>query len=235
MKSSASESFTPVADDSLTVSARALVSAVGARIITGDRRVSSGKRAPCGSPLFPRNVVSDTNTRASPPLALRRARRRSAQLAARARVRYALRPMRFQHVRIAAVAHALPEERVSSAEIERLLAPVYERLRLREGRLELMSGIRERRFWPRGMRASAAAAAAGAAALARSRIAPAAIGCLIHGAVSRDFLEPATASVVHAQLGIGPGCLVFDLSNACLGVLDGMLVIAGMIERGEIE
>ena len=61
------------------------------------------------------------------------------------------------------------------------------------------------------------------------------IGCLVHGAVSRDFLEPATASVVHARLGLAPGCLVFDLSNACLGVLDGMLVVAGMIERGEIE
>src|SRR5262245_4279805 len=143
--------------------------------------------------------------------------------------------MRFQHVRIAAVAHALPEERVSSEALEERLAPVYERLRLRVGRLELMSGIRERRFWPRGTRPSAAAARAGALALERGGVARERVGCLIHGAVSRDFLEPSTASVVHAALGLPAECLVFDLSNACLGVLDGMVLVAGSIERGEIE
>jgi len=143
--------------------------------------------------------------------------------------------MRFQHVRIAAVAHALPDERVSSAELERRLAPVYERLRLREGRLELMSGIRERRFWPHGTRPSAAAALAGEAALRKSGVERDSIGCLIHGAVSRDFLEPSTASVVHARLGLSPACQVFDVSNACLGVLNGMVVIGGMIERGALE
>jgi 3-oxoacyl-[acyl-carrier-protein] synthase-3 len=143
--------------------------------------------------------------------------------------------MLFQHVRIAAVAHALPEERVSSAALEERLAPVYERLHLRAGRLELMSGIRERRFWPHGTRPSSVAARAGAAALERGGVARERIGCLIHGAVSRDFLEPSTASVVHRALELAPECLVFDLSNACLGVLDGMVIVAGMIERGEIE
>jgi len=144
-------------------------------------------------------------------------------------------PMRFEHVRIAAVGHALPEERVSSLEIERRLAPVYDRLRLCPGRLELMSGIRERRFWPRGTRPSAAAALAGAVALAQSGVPKERIGCLIHAAVSRDFLEPATASVVHARLGLAPSCHVFDVSNACLGVLNGLVLVAGMIEREEIE
>ncbi len=143
--------------------------------------------------------------------------------------------MRFEHVRIAAVAHALPEQRVSSEELEERLAPVYERLKLRVGRLELMSGIRARRFWPPGTRPSAAAARAGELALARGGVARARIGCLIHGGVSRDFLEPATASVVHAALGLAPECLVFDLSNACLGVLDGMVVVAEQIERGALE
>ena len=143
--------------------------------------------------------------------------------------------MRFQHVRIAAIAHALPEERVLSQELEHRLLPLYERLSLRVGRLELMSGIRERRFWPRGTLPSTAAALAGEAALQRSGVPPDRIGCLIHAAVCRDFLEPATASVVHARLGLSERCQVFDLSNACLGMLNAMVVIAGMIERGEIE
>ncbi|HEX6884990.1 MAG TPA: 3-oxoacyl-ACP synthase III [Planctomycetota bacterium] len=143
--------------------------------------------------------------------------------------------MRFEHVRIAAVAHALPEERVTSEALEERLAPLYARLGLHAGRLELMSGIRERRFWPRGFRPSDAAALAGERALAAGGVARERVGCLVHGAVSRDFLEPSTASVVHARLGLASACQVFDLSNACLGVLNGMVVVAGMIERGTLE
>jgi 3-oxoacyl-[acyl-carrier-protein] synthase-3 len=143
--------------------------------------------------------------------------------------------MRFKNVRIAAVGHALPEECVTSAAIELELRPLYERFRLREGRLELMSGIRERRFFERGTRPSTAAARAGAQALEMSGLPREEIGCLIHGAVSRDFLEPATAAVVHRLLELPDACTVFDLSNACLGVLNGMVLIAGMIERGEVE
>jgi 3-oxoacyl-[acyl-carrier-protein] synthase-3 len=143
--------------------------------------------------------------------------------------------MRFENVRIAAVAHALPEDCLTSLAIERELAPLYERFRLREGRLELMSGIRERRFFTRGTRPSTAAARAGASALELAGIQREKIGVLIHGAVSRDFLEPATATVVHRLLELPDACTLFDLSNACLGVLNGMVLVAGMIERGEIE
>src|SRR5262245_2456338 len=143
--------------------------------------------------------------------------------------------MRFEHVRIAAVAHALPEERVSSEALERRLAPVYERLSLRIGRLELMSGIRERRFWSSGTRPSDAAARAGALALERSGVARERIGCLIHAAVCRDFLEPATASVVHQRLALPAHCEAFDLSNPCLGVAHALTVVADRIERGGIE
>ena len=54
--------------------------------------------------------------------------------------------MRYQNVCLESVGATLPDEIVTTAEIERRLAPLYERLRLPEGRLELMSGIRERRF-----------------------------------------------------------------------------------------
>ncbi|HED66807.1 MAG TPA: 3-oxoacyl-ACP synthase III [Planctomycetes bacterium] len=143
--------------------------------------------------------------------------------------------MRYRDVVVAGIGHALPARAVTSEELEERLAPLYERFRLRAGRLELMSGIRERRFWPPGTRPSEVAAQAGEMALAQSGIARASIGCLIHASVSRDFLEPATASVVHQRLGLAPDCHLFDLSNACLGVLNAMVIVAGMIERGEIE
>ena len=58
--------------------------------------------------------------------------------------------MRFQHVCIESLATALPDEAWTSSAIEEQLRPPYERLKLPFGRLELMTGIRERRFWPAG-------------------------------------------------------------------------------------
>lgn len=143
--------------------------------------------------------------------------------------------MRFENVCIEAIGYELPDEVVTSLALEDRLAPLYERFKLRQGRLELMSGIRERRFWPRGERPSRVAAAAGRKALTAAGLGPQRVGCLIHASVCRDFLEPATASVVHAELGLAPEASAFDLSNACLGVLNGMVVLANMIERGAIE
>ena len=131
--------------------------------------------------------------------------------------------------------YELPPRVLTSQEIEDRLAPVYERLRLPQGRLELMSGIRERRLWPAGTRPSEAATLAGRKALEKGKRDPSTIECLIFTSVSRDMLEPATASFVHLGLGLSPGCLVFDISNACLGFLDGMMILANMIELGQVS
>ncbi|MHC4264251.1 MAG: 3-oxoacyl-ACP synthase III [Planctomycetota bacterium] len=143
--------------------------------------------------------------------------------------------MRFQRTRLAHVAHLLPEQVVTSEELEERLGPLYDRLRLRVGRLELMTGIRERRFWPAGTRPSGIAAAAAERALERAGVDRERLGLLIHASVCRDFLEPATATVVHAELGLPPHCAAFDLSNACLGFVHAMTVAAGQIERGDID
>lgn len=143
--------------------------------------------------------------------------------------------MRYQDVVIAGIGHELPPRVLSSAAIEDRLGPVYRRLGLADGRLELMTGIRERRYWAEAVRPSDVAARAGEDAIAKSGVDRAKIGCLIHASVCRDFLEPATANVVHDRLRLRPSCQVFDVSNACLGVLSGMLMIANMIELGQIE
>lgn len=143
--------------------------------------------------------------------------------------------MRFQHTVIESLATALPPEVLSSAEIERRLAPLYQRLRLPEGRLELMTGIRERRVWPAGTRPSDASAAAGRAVLAKSGLRAEQVELFIHAAVCRDMLEPATASFAHRKIGLPPTAQIFDLSNACLGWLNALTVAAGLIESGQIK
>ncbi len=141
--------------------------------------------------------------------------------------------MRYERVCVEAFGYLLPEERWTSEEIEGRLAPVYERLRLSEGRLELMTGIKERRVWPQGALPSELSARTAECLLRRHKISPEQIGVLVHASVSRDFLEPATASLVHGKLGLGARCLTFDLSNACLGLMDAIVLVANMIEMGQ--
>ncbi len=143
--------------------------------------------------------------------------------------------MRFSDVYLEAVECFLPPNVMSSARIETRMGAVYDRLKLPYGRLEMMTGIRERRFWNPGTRSSTVAAEAGKIALQVSGVDPSEIGVLIHASVCRDFLEPATASVVHHHLGLPKTAAAFDLSNACLGVLSSMVQVATMIQGGLIE
>lgn len=143
--------------------------------------------------------------------------------------------MLYQNVCLEAVAYRLPEEIVTSEQIEARLEPLYRRLRLPEGRLELMSGIAQRRFWPPGTLPGTESIATAHKALEAAGLDRSRVGALIHGSVCRDYLEPATACGVHHGLGLPPNCLVQDVSNACLGLLNGMVQLANMIELGQIE
>ncbi len=143
--------------------------------------------------------------------------------------------MRYQNVCVESLAYTLPDEIVTSDQIETRLAPLYGRLRLPEGRLELMSGIRQRRFWPAGMRPSEKSVETADKAIRQAGIDKGEIGALIHGSVCRDFIEPATACGVHHQLALPKDCLIYDVSNACLGLLNGMIQVANMIELGQIR
>lgn len=143
--------------------------------------------------------------------------------------------MRYRRVCIESLGYFLPHEVVTSDEIEARLGPLYERLRLPAGRLELMTGIRERRFWRPDMLPSEASIRSGRLSMAAAGVLVSEIGALVHGSVCRDHLEPATASTVHQGLGLGRNCLIYDVSNACLGLLNGMIQVANMIELGQIR
>lgn len=143
--------------------------------------------------------------------------------------------MRYRNVCVEAFVCTLPPHIVTSEEIESLLRPVYERLGLPEGRLELMTGIRERRFFDPGTKPGQISAQTARQALAITGLDSRQCGALIHGSVCRDQMEPATAAYVHHAAGLPGDCFVFDLSNACLGLLNGMVLIADMIESGRIR
>ena len=143
--------------------------------------------------------------------------------------------MQYKKVCVESFGYELPENIVTSVSLEERLAPIYNKLNLRYGRLEMGTGIRERRFWDDGVTPSQAGIKAAEKAISKSGVNKEDIGCLLHTSVSRDFLEPATATVVHDSLGLPPTATIFDISNACLGFINGMVTLANMIELGQIK
>lgn len=124
---------------------------------------------------------------------------------------------------------------VTSAELDERLTEVYRRTRMRAGLLEGLVGIRERRRWADDEAFTDGAVAAGQAALAASGVAPEQVDLLINTSLSRHWLEPSTAVVIHDALGLSPACRNFDVTNACLGFMNGMEIAAAMIEAGLID
>ncbi|MGN7727216.1 3-oxoacyl-ACP synthase III [Luteimonas sp. 22616] len=143
--------------------------------------------------------------------------------------------MLFQHVAIAGLAHIDAPRRLSSDEINARLKPTLDRLGIKTDVLQDVAGIHARRLWDGPVLASDAATLAGVKALADAGIDPAKVGLLVNTSVSRDYLEPSTASIVSGNLGLGDECQNFDVANACLAFLNGMDIASRMIERGEID
>jgi 3-oxoacyl-[acyl-carrier-protein] synthase-3 len=142
--------------------------------------------------------------------------------------------MKYSRVFIDSIGYELPPVIVTSDELEARLRPVYEALHLPEGQLEALTGIVERRWWEPGYPLWKGAAAAARKALEASDVRPEDVEVLIYAAVCREHFEPATACRVAAALGISPET-VYDISNACLGVLNGIVDIANRIELGQVR
>ncbi|MBB1088843.1 3-oxoacyl-ACP synthase III [Lysobacter sp. SG-8] len=143
--------------------------------------------------------------------------------------------MLFQHVAIAGLAHIDAPRRLSSDEINERLKPTLDRLGIRIDVLKDIAGINARRLWDGEMQASDAATLAGVKALADAGIEPDRVGLLVNTSVSRDYLEPSTASIVAGNLKLTEHCQNFDVANACLAFINGMDIASRMIERGEID
>ncbi len=143
--------------------------------------------------------------------------------------------MKYDNVSVLSVSHVDAPNSLSSEEIERRLAPTMQRLGIRPNLLQEISGIVERRLWNEGTMPSEVAAQAGAAAIEKAGVDPSRLGILINTSVCRDYLEPSTASIAHSLLGLPETCMNFDLGNACLGFVNGMDMVANMIERGQVD
>jgi 3-oxoacyl-[acyl-carrier-protein] synthase-3 len=143
--------------------------------------------------------------------------------------------MLFQNVSIAGLAHIDAPHTLTSKDINEQLQPTLQRLGIRTDVLGDIAGIHARRLWDDDTLSSDVATLAARKALIDAGIEGSQIGLLVNTSVSRDYLEPSTASIVSGNLGLGENCQNFDVANACLAFINGMDIAARMIERGEID
>lgn len=128
------------------------------------------------------------------------------------------------------VAVHVPADRQTGTEIEDEVRSRNPGVRLVPGILRQMYGFEERRVAPPGTWPSDLAAAAGRRALQQAGVAADAVDLLIFASASEDVEEPATAHVVAHKLGVTAP--VFDVQNACNGVLNALEIADALIRAG---
>jgi 3-oxoacyl-[acyl-carrier-protein] synthase-3 len=135
--------------------------------------------------------------------------------------------------RIAGVAAHVPPRRMTSQDVEAEIGRCSGGFVPRAGIVENVTGIRWRHVADDGVQASDLAVAASRKLLAERGIAPTDVDLLVFASASQDMVEPATAHIVAAKLGVR--CPVFDVKNACNSVLNGIQVAEALIVSGQYE
>ena len=130
-------------------------------------------------------------------------------------------PFRAQCV---AVGAALPERRLTNAELERLVDTTDEWIVSR-------TGIRERRILDPGKALSDLATPAARQCLERAGVQASDIDGIIIATITGDYVMPATANIVQHQIG-ATKAWAFDLLNACNGFVAALSTATCFIEAG---
>src|SRR4051812_28045409 len=142
--------------------------------------------------------------------------------------------MKYSRVVLESFGYELAPVVVSSADLEDRLSPAFQKLHIPAGQLASLTGVLERRWWEPGFPVAEGAIRAGRKSLQSAGISARDVEVLIYAGVCREHFEPATACRVADALGVSETAAVFDISNACLGVLNGMMEVANRIELGHI-
>jgi 3-oxoacyl-[acyl-carrier-protein] synthase III len=129
---------------------------------------------------------------------------------------------------ITAVGGFVPEDRLTNADLEKMVATNDEWIRTR-------TGIEERRILKGEGKATSDLVVPAVKQLCEKRgISPDEIDCLIVGTVTPDMVFPATANIACDKLGAG-NAWSFDVSAACSGFLYPLTLGAALIESGRYK
>lgn len=123
----------------------------------------------------------------------------------------------------------LPENVVFNQQIEDKIT--FKGKDINHGILEKLFGSNTRRVASDGMQVSDLASEAGHLVISANK--DVSIDLLIFAAASSDLIEPATANIIQAKLGLA--CPVMDIKNACNSFVSAIQVASAFIESGMYE
>ena len=120
-----------------------------------------------------------------------------------------------------------PSRVMTNADLERIVDTSDEWITSR-------TGIKERRIASDGETTSTMSVRAGRAALEKAKMRAQDVQLIIVGTASPDYLFPATACLVQAELG-ATRAGAFDVEAACTSFLSALAIARGMIVSGAVE
>ena len=142
---------------------------------------------------------------------------------------------RYDNVCLESCAITVPPQLLTSDEIEDRLSGIYKDLGLPFGTLERLTGIKTRYFWDSKERPSALGTEVAKDAIEKAGLERSDIRALFSCSVTRDYFEPATGCLIHNNLGLPEDSIALDVSNACLGFMDGIFFLSNLIENGTVK
>ena len=122
---------------------------------------------------------------------------------------------------------ALPERRLTNADIEKMVDTADEWIVSR-------TGIRERRIVSGDETTDSLGADAAREALAAANVPPAAVDMVIAASCTPEALFPSIANRIQQRLGLKRAAAL-DLNQACSGFIHGLAVAQGFIASGQYE
>ena len=129
---------------------------------------------------------------------------------------------------ITAVGGFVPEDKLTNADLEKMVETTDEWIRTR-------TGVEERRILKGEGKATSDLAAPAVLNLCEKRgIDPADIDCLICATVTPDMFFPATANIISHKMG-AVNAWSFDVGAACSGFLFGLTTAAALVESGRYK
>lgn len=141
----------------------------------------------------------------------------------------------FKNVSIRSLAYEEAPCIISNSWLEEKLKAPMEKLEIPKGKLEELTGIKERRFWEKSETPRRAAARVAQKMLDSLPFDKKEIDLLLNTSIWRHHLEPAEAAHIHRNLNLDSHCMNFDITNACMGFLNGICVVGSLIEQGAIK
>lgn len=131
--------------------------------------------------------------------------------------------------------YELPVDVVTTDDIYVRLSNTFERLGIPSSWVSALSGVNERRVWKADDELPDIAARIAKKAVEKAAIPLEKIGCVICTSVSKEFIEPSMACMVHNALGLPPTAVSYDISNACLAFINAISYMGQLIDKGIYE